>query len=393
MSNLSEYEKKRLENIRANEALLRGLELPTKPIKNEGEKKKLKTTLNKPKPKQKPRVRPVATRASARIRGQEPDLTVVHEDMSMSEPSAAKRARFDDSTMSKEDEQKFLGVLEEALKMPNTIPAVKKEHQPKQVKSYQTLQKSLQKLEIRHEWDTVKVTNSRITTSVFHPSQSKILACAADKEGYVGFWDVNGTQDNGDPVTYKYKAHKRTVNDMHFNPADNSKLLSAAYDGLIQVFDMNAAKFEALKVGDIYSYTGFDMTRDGHCVWFTTSDGELGFVDMRSKKDATIHQLKAKKIGCVHLNPVQTHLMALSSNDRSSTIWDLRMWSKSSKDDVEPLQSIEHGYSVTSSYWSPNGDMLATTAYDNFVRLFDLNSKTSSLELNTAIRHNCTTGR
>lgn len=116
----------------------------------------------------------------------------------------------------------------------------------------------------------------------------------------------------------------------------------------------------------------------------------MGFVDTRVEKDAVVYRVKDKKVGCVHLNPVHQHLMALASNDRTSTIWDLRMWNDS--DEVEPLQSIEHGYSVTSNYWSPNGDMLATTAYDSFIRLFDLNEE-KTLDLKTAIKHNCVTGR
>ncbi|KAG2215713.1 hypothetical protein INT46_003925, partial [Mucor plumbeus] len=382
MSNLSEYEKKRLENIRANEALLRGLDLPTK--KAVGEKKSLKKHIPKPTPK-KPQQ---ATRVSARIRGKEPDLT----NLEYTEPTM-KRQKFNEKTdevMSEQDQKKFLGVLEDALKVPNTIPTIKKEYEPKEIKSYASLQNTLQKLEIRHEWTTVKVTASRITNCVFHPSQSKILGCAADTDGWIGFWDVNSQEENGDPVTYKYRPHRRTVTDMHFNPVDNSKLLSSSYDGFIRVFDMNTAKFDTLELGsNRYSISGFDMTQDGHCTWFTTSDGELGFADTRAEKNAVAYRVKDKKIGCVHLNPVHQHLMALASNDRTSTIWDLRMWNNS--DEVEPLQSIQHGYSVTSNYWSPNGVMLATTAYDSFIRLFDLNEE-KTLDLKTAIKHNCVTG-
>lgn len=119
----------------------------------------------------------------------------------------------------------------------------------------------------------------------------------------------------------------------------------------------------------------------------------MGFVDGRVGKDAIVRTVTDKKIGCVHLNPVHQHLMALASNDRTSTIWDLRMWDTSDDSVVgEPLQSIEHGYSVTSNYWSPNGDMMATVGYDSFVRLFDLNNQ-KSLELKAVIKHNCRTGR
>ncbi|CAO0800546.1 unnamed protein product [Mucor circinelloides] len=389
MSKLSAYEKKRLENIRANEALLRGLDMPILNVKSESRSKPLKKHTPKPTPKQ-PKV---ATRASARIRGKAPDLT----DAAYDEPDQ-KRAKYENvetkETMNEQDQKKFLGVLEDTLKMPNTTPSVKRERAPKEIKSYESLEKSLNKLEIRHEWSTVKVTTDRITHCLFHPSATKQLAIATDTGGWIGFWDVNGKEEDDEPVTYKYRPHKRSITDVHFNPADNTKLFSSSYDEFIRIFDMNTAQFDTLELGSgKYPITGFDMTQDGHNVWFTTSDGELGFVDTRaSGKEAVIHEITAKKLGCVHLNPVHQHLMALSSNDRTGTIWDLRMWAKKSNK-VEPLQSIEHGYSVTSSYWSPNGDMLVTTAYDSYIRLFDLNKDNKTLELKTAISHNCKTGR
>lgn len=135
--------------------MLRGLDLPTK--KAAGEKKNLKRHIPKPAPK-KPQQ---ATRTSSRIRGKEPDLT----NLEYTEPTM-KRQKYNektDETMSEQDQKKFLGVLEDALKVPNTIPTVKKEYEPKQIKSYESLQNTLQKLEIRHEWTTVKVAASRIT--------------------------------------------------------------------------------------------------------------------------------------------------------------------------------------------------------------------------------------
>ncbi|GAN06716.1 WD repeat-containing protein [Mucor ambiguus] len=389
MSNLSEYEKKRLENIKANEALLSGFDLPTLSVKKESTGKTLKKHTPRPTPKQ-PQV---ATRASARIRGKEPDLT----DIDYVEPTY-KRAKYENveinDAMSEEDQKKFLGMLKETIEMPNTKPAVKKHHAPKENKSFESLEKAFGKLEIRHEWATVKVTPARITHCLFHPSSTNILAIATDTEGYIGFWDVNGKEKDDEPVTYKYRPHRRTISDVHFNPTDNTKLLSSSYDGFIRIFDLNTAEFDTLDLGsDQYPITGFDMTQDGHCAWFTTSDGELGFVDTRaSGKDVVIHELKNKKVGSVHLNPMHQHLVALSSNDRTSTIWDLRMWNKRNAK-VEPLQSIEHGYSVTSSYWSPHGDMLVTTAYDSFIRLFELDKDSKTVELKAAIPHNCKTGR
>ncbi|KAI8371131.1 WD40-repeat-containing domain protein [Blakeslea trispora] len=266
--------------------------------------------------------------------------------------------------------------------MPNTQPAIKQEP-GLVVESDTALEKRLANMKIEHEWATVKVTTSRITAA------HKLLACAVDTEGYLGFWDVQGVQDDGDPVVYQYRPHTSNVTDLHFIPSDHSKIMTSSYDGRIRTFDMNKTEFiEDLDLeGEKYGITCFDVSQDGHQVWFSTSDGQAVLKDKRDNR-LTEHQLREKKIGCIHINPVHQHLLAAASNDRTMTIWDTRMLK-----DQEPLESIEHGYSVTSSYWSPQGDILATASYDDYIRLFDLGSDKKSLELKAAIRHNNHTGR
>lgn len=100
----------------------------------------------------------------------------------------------------------------------------------------------------------------------FHPSDSKLLACAVDVEGHLGFWDIKQENEEGDPIVYTYKPHTRTTTDMHFNPVDNSKLMTSSYDGLIRTFDMNKAEFENLELQGNWPFTSFDIAQDGHSV-------------------------------------------------------------------------------------------------------------------------------
>lgn len=122
-------------------------------------------------------------------------------------------------------------------------------------------------------------------------------------------------------------------------------------------------------------------------IWFSTSDGEVACVDKRKGGTPKVYTLREKKIGCIHINPIHQDLLAAGSNDRTATIWDKRKLKK------DPLQSFDHGYSVTSCYWSPNGDILATTSYDDYIRLFELNKDKKELNLKSAIPHNNHTGR
>jgi WD40 repeat protein len=68
------------------------------------------------------------------------------------------------------------------------------------------------------------------------------------------------------------------------------------------------------------------------------------------------------------------------------------MWIDNKKKKGSSIHEFEHGYSATSCYWSPQGDMLATTSYDDYIRLFSLD-KNGEMELKSAIKHNNHTGR
>lgn len=101
----------------------------------------------------------------------------------------------------------------------------------------------------------------------FHPSNTKLLGCAIDTEGYLGIWDIKEVQDDGEPSVYQYKPHTRTITDLHFNPVDQSKLITSSYDGLVRRYDMNKAEFETLDLGSTkYPITCFDITQDGGAV-------------------------------------------------------------------------------------------------------------------------------
>lgn len=109
--------------------------------------------------------------------------------------------------------------------------------------------------------------------------------------------------------------------------------------------------------------------------------------DLRdNKKKTQVYNIKDHKIGCISLNPVHEHLMALASNDRTVTIWDVRHMDKQQAE-------FTHGYSATSAFWSPNGNKLVTTAYDDYVRIFERDESSGEISLQSAIRHNTHTGK
>ncbi|KAI7857855.1 WD40-repeat-containing domain protein [Circinella umbellata] len=275
-------------------------------------------------------------------------------------------------------------MLDDIRRYPNLKPEdtkpVKKEDQDAQ----ERLREEITGLKVNHTWATVKVTPDRINAS-----------CAADVSGSLGFWDVNNMKKEEDdedeePVVYTYRPHTRGITNMLFDPTNSDRLYTSSYDGTLRYFDMKNASFGLVDFGgERVPFTNFDMSQDGHNVWYSTSEGQVGFRDIRVKdgpSELELHQLRDKKVGCVHLNPVNQNLLAVASNDRTLTVWDIRSLS-------EQTHEFSHGYSVTSAYWSPRGDKLVTASYDDYIRLFDFNESKNETKLQSAIRHNNHTGR
>ncbi|KAJ2962519.1 hypothetical protein NQZ79_g2351 [Umbelopsis isabellina] len=401
---LSEYERERQKNIERNKELLKQLKVPSVgsqhglPTAKKAEPAAKKSgAQHKAKPVKKEKLAP--SRASARLRGIAADANneegvkrTAEEFKELQEAKKPKRV----AKLEGQEHQDFLKILEDT-KMDGKVTVKIPNDGPPSDKVPKTLQEEASNLDIRHIWPTVKVTPERINFAAFHPSSSKILACAGDMSGSLGFWDVNAEKEDPDeehpqPVVYTYRPHTRSVTCMMYNPGNASQLYTSSYDGTIQYFDMEKATFvNALEDKDSgLPFTNFDMTHDGQNIWFSTSDGTVGHYDMRSpKSNHSTYNLREKKVGCISLNLADQNYLACASNDRSATIWDVRHMKKNPK----PLLEFEHGYAVSACYWSPNGKKLLTTSYDNRLRVMSTEKQIKDMELEHSIEHNNRTGK
>jgi len=154
----------------------------------------------------------------------------------------------------------------------------------------------------------------------------------------------------------------------------------------------------------------FDLPPTGNEIWASDELGGLSHIDLRQDKSkARRWELSEKKTGCVSINPVQPHMLLVSSNSRIlrqvecdrvnniwahlifSRIWDSRKLSKmpvleSEGDEFPPsygldivsaydtentgtkLAECQHNKSVTAAYWDPSGSNIVSTCYDDRLR-------------------------
>ncbi|OAQ33177.1 WD40 repeat-like protein [Linnemannia elongata AG-77] len=247
-----------------------------------------------------------------------------------------------------------------------------------------SLRRQVQALQIRGPWPTVKVCQGRIYCMAIHENRDKILVCGGDVDGNLGFWDLDESQaddyepdEEEEPNIYNYKAHSRTLSSMQYSPTEPNKLFSTSYDGSVRYLDLVQQKFlESYVVApDASDHLGsVSITSSGQQLWFADVDGGVTLKDIRTPKDEMVYRkiLHEKKVGCVNVNPKFDNLIVTSSLDRTMKIWDIRTFGQYKEDEaIVEMASFEHRLSVTSAMWSPDGSSIASTSYDDNVRIFN----------------------
>mmetsp|Transcript_3006 Transcript_3006/g.4427 ORF Transcript_3006/g.4427 Transcript_3006/m.4427 type:complete len:619 (-) Transcript_3006:79-1935(-) len=258
-----------------------------------------------------------------------------------------------------------------------------------------------------------KVVPERIYAVTFHPSDHKVLAVCGDKQGHVGFWDVDSdsssTDSNG---VHLFKPHGRPVSNLEWNKS-GSRLYSSSYDGTVKMFDINRQSVvetfatyddsEEFK-GELgygvdegrkfwTQYMCLDPRNDDNSMFISTSMGGLIHLDLRGKSKITFDlTLSKKKINSISVHPNE-NAVATAGLDGEVNIWDLRKLETSRK--VSPLATQRSSKSINSAFFSPSGKhLLTTTMADTLDIISDAHLQSGLIKTPThRIRHDNHTGR
>ncbi|XP_072017748.1 WD repeat-containing protein 76-like [Amphiura filiformis] len=264
----------------------------------------------------------------------------------------------------------------------------------------QTFCKAFHKMRLAPE-RVAKVTKDRIFSVAIHPSKRKVLACAGDKWGKIGMWDVEAQGHSEDGV-HLFEPHTRPVNVLQFAPDNLNKIYSASYDGTVRCGDFVTGVFDevyATPDDDDIWITGFDfLTPDGSQL-LVSQNNRLGFlavVDTRKRSNPKqvfeVHDRNVKTV-CVH--PVKKHYFVTASSDRTVALWDMRNMKENGRS--KPIVSLPHFKVVSSAYFSPiTGSKILTTSGDDKIRIFTCTESGDVLkgaQILSTVKHNNFTGR
>ncbi|XP_022731506.1 WD repeat-containing protein 76-like isoform X2 [Durio zibethinus] len=97
-------------------------------------------------------------------------------------------------------------------------------------------------------------------------------------------------------------------------------------------------------------------------LYFGEGRGGLNIWDIRTGKSSKTWMLHEDRINTIDFNSQNSNIMATSSTDGTACIWDLRSMSAHK---TKTLKTVSHSRAVHSAYFSPSGSSLATTSFDN----------------------------
>lgn len=245
--------------------------------------------------------------------------------------------------------------------------------------------------------DAIKMNSERIMAMAMHPDRSKLLAISGDKSGSISFLDFTTfaksvkNPDVNAPVEgiYSLKPHMEGVNDIKIDNSDRTKFYSCSYDGTIKMLDIASNSFDNLYTSE-YSepIQCLSQNAENGLICGVTHSGGLICLDSRMKKVIFDNiNLAPKKLSFVEFNPIHSQYLATGGLNYTANIWDFRFLSEQKNrtnltkawDDYsgEYLElpgcvwSYNIGRAVNNTSWSPNGNKLVTTTFDNAIRVFN----------------------
>lgn len=224
----------------------------------------------------------------------------------------------------------------------------------------------------------ISITSDRVESIEFHPSPDKTLIMAGDRSGQVGLWDA--TKD-GDEGVVQFQTHAGKISRLWFY---DSKIYTCSYDGSIRITDFTKQKStEVFALDGSIGISDFAII-NSNTVYYSTLEGSVGIVDIRTKNATASFELSEKKIGGFSVNPRQEHEIATGSLDKTMRVWDIRAG------ESKQLGEYESRLSISCTSWNASGQIVCN-GYDDTINVF--NTVSEKMTPDIRIKHNCHSGR
>ncbi|XP_071701354.1 uncharacterized protein [Rutidosis leptorrhynchoides] len=396
---LTDYERKRLENIKRNEELLASLNIKSKlsDLSASSKRHRVEAKAYKISPEKKLKSEtPIVIRRSLRSQGKAPDSPGLQDDfkdnpkisktlISKIIPNKSPRelvpiTMSDASTCSVSNESlvyKILSVCKRSqVEEDDGGDCVKKSRVRASI--------DLDSMELAEE-NIARVVPNRILSVKFFPSEDMRMVVVGNKYGDLGFWNVDSDNEDGDGI-YMYHPHSAPVSSIVIHPFSLNKIITSCYDGQVRSLDIEKETFGLPYTTENAIFSMSQRFDDVNSLYLGEGQGVVRIWDERSGKLSFSRDLHELRINTIDFNSNNLNMMVTSSSDQTACIWDLRKLFKSK---FEPVKVITRNRAVHSAYFSPSGSLIATTSIDDKIGVLS----GANYEDEFMVNHNNQTGR
>ncbi len=207
------------------------------------------------------------------------------------------------------------------------------------------------------------------------------LLASADQQGTVSLWHISHL--NGRELWSRSLHNGASIVDIDFSPV-GQVFATASSDQTVKLWDINGNLIRPLVTqGDIshegYVY-GVSFSADGKTLATVGADNALRLWNIENGR--LLYENSRAHTGPildVSFSPANKHLIATASFDSRVKIWDVTPDQRQ----IVPVTLIGHTGGVKSVSFSPDGQTVVSTSFDNTVKLWDLEGK----ELQTLTGH------
>ncbi|OVA01369.1 WD40 repeat [Macleaya cordata] len=363
---LTDYERRRLENIKRNEQMMSSFKLQSganglfSSSKRDGTETKGDNKIPKEK-KPKSDKDPIEIRRSVRARVNRPESK-------SSQRKLDPVVSMQDVNMGNPHQQHLINTIKGlSERTPSTSSSSIGRRDDGNGDSFLDLRFLILKPE-----NIARLMPSGIKNLLFFPCNDRSLIVGGNQYGNVAFWDVDRDLKDGEEEhggIYLYGPHTGPISGITIPPFSLPKALpppNFSHDGCIRLMDVEKESFDLVysSVGSIFCLS--HRPHEAKSLYFGGAHGVINVLDERAGKSSSSWALHDQRINTVDFNPGNTNLMATSSADGTVCIWDLRSINANRP---KSLKTVDHKRNVRSAYFSPSGSCLATTSASNKVGL------------------------
>ncbi|CAO2210606.1 unnamed protein product [Urochloa humidicola] len=230
-----------------------------------------------------------------------------------------------------------------------------------------------------------KLAKTVIRVARVLPLADRTVVAAGTTQGHLVFWDADGpvserlcqaygTRGAADGV-FMYHPHTGSVGGITAHPSAPRKIYSCTHDGDICLMDVEKEIFNTIYQCDYPAFSLCQAPDNATCLYFGEGNGQLKAFDERVGQASSKWLLHGDCICSIDFNPENPNMLATSSLDNTACLWDLRSM-KVPK--TKSLKVVKHEHGVRSAYFSPRGGFLATTSRRNAVGVLSVHNFNNS---------------